>query len=447
MNPTMTMNPTQTQGSWWGLVGWGPTDAPTIAQPMSQTQDAPPNEPTDQEQTSETTVVADSQPRGIDVLNTTSLQAQPDSSMSPPETDEDRGSSWLSPWSWYGSHNQPPPAPAPAPIVQAMEGIEIDEQAQAQHPSNTDPDIKEARTTLNSVLPTAQAHMEPTNPIQSSIATNVSGWASFFSSKTLLAKRITDVEYREENTMEVMEIDDDDEERAGTATLVATSEARTGNDAARETQVATTKIGPAPPRSPSPLPKPNVKSDKKPDEIKGSKRVSVSPAPSKASGRASPRVPAPPNLVLPTWEDTFRSPPRSTAMQPETSSAFTKTVRFVSGMLFAAREDGTSTGKGKAPSSSKDDHGSFADFGRDLPRAWDVIGDRLDGDILRGCRRVVVIGIHGWFPGTSVRCPGEIRGNEADCLSVCLGLALLLNRRDHADCVRRGSFVLISGAG
>jgi hypothetical protein len=391
-DPDSTMNATQTQGSWWGLVGWGPTTTPTITEPMSQTQDAPSIEPTDQEQASETTPVADSQPRGTDVLNTPSVQAQTDSSMSPPETDENHGSSWLSPWSWYGLHNQPHPAPNP---VQTMEGIEIDGQAQAQHPSNADPDVKEARTTLNSVLPTA--HMEPTNPIQSSIATNVSGWASFFSSKTLLAKRITDIEYREENTMEVMEIDDDDEERAGTAMLVATSEARTGNDAARETQVATTKIGPAPPpRSPSPSPRPNVKPDKKPDEIKGSKRVSVSPAPSKASGRASPRVPAPPNLVLPTWEDTFRSPPRSTTLQPETSSAFiTRTVRFVSGMLFA---DGTSTGKGKAH-----DDRSFADFGRELPRSWDVIGDRLDGDILRGCRRVVVIGIHGWFPGTSAR--------------------------------------------
>ncbi len=380
----------QTQSSWWGLVGWGPT----ITQPTSQTQDTPPIGPPDQEQT---TIIADSQPRGTDVSNTPSVQAQPESTI--PETDENHGSSWLSPWSWY---SQPTPSPNPA---QAKVGI--DDQAQVQNPSSADADVKEAPATQKSV-PTAQ--IDPTNPIQSSISTNVSGWASFFSSKTLLAKRITDTEYREESTMEVMEIDDGDDERAGTATLVATSEVRTGNDVAREMQVA--KMAPAPPRSPSPSPKPKVRPDKKPDELKGTKRASVSPAPSKGSGRASPRVPSPPNLVLPTWEDTFCAPPRSIARQSQTGSAFSRTVRFVSGMLFA-RDDGTGSGKGKTP--SKDD-GSFADFGKELPRAWDVIGERLDGDILRGCRRVVVIGIHGWFPGTSadVTWASSARGESGD---------------------------------
>lgn len=26
-------------------------------------------------------------------------------------------------------------------------------------------------------------------------------------------------------------------------------------------------------------------------------------------------------------------------------------------------------------------------------------GATLDPDVLRGCKRVVVIGVHGWFPG------------------------------------------------
>ncbi|KAI9461906.1 hypothetical protein BJY52DRAFT_164367 [Lactarius psammicola] len=378
-----------TQSSWWGLVGWGPT----LTQPSPQTQDTPPIGPLDQEQT---TIIADPQPSETDVSNAPSFQVQPESTISA-ETDDNRGSSWLSPWSWY---SQPTPTPNPA---QPKEGI--DDPAQVQNPSSADADVKEAPTTQKSASAT---QMDPTNPIQTSISTNVSGWASFFSSKTLLAKRIADTEYREENTMEVMEIDDGDEERAGTATLVATSEVRTGNDVAREMQVA--KMTPAPPRSPSPSPKQKVKPDKKPDELKGTKRASVSPAPSKGSGRASPRVPSPPNLVLPTWEDTFCSPPRSTARQSQTSSAFSRTVRFVSGMLFA-RDDGTSTGKGKSP--SKDD-GSFADFGKDLPRAWDVIGERLDGDILRGCRRVVVIGIHGWFPGAITRSVlGEPTGTSS----------------------------------
>ncbi len=234
----------------------------------------------------------------------------------------------------------------------------------------------------------AAAHMEATNPIQSSITANISGWTSFFSSRSLLAKRIADSEHREEDTMEVMDIDEGDDERGS---AVVMSETCGGKDpAVREMQVS--KQSPAPPRSPSPSTKPKAK----PDDPKGTKRTSVSPAPSKSSGRASPRVPAPPNLVLPTWDDTFLAPPRSTVPRAQTDSAIAKTVRFVSGMLFA-KDDGTSSGKSKAH--SKGD-GTFADFGRELPRIWDVIGGRLDGDVLQGCKRVVVIGIHGWFPGT-----------------------------------------------
>jgi len=240
--------------------------------------------------------------------------------------------------------------------------------------------------------PTSAEHVEPTNPIQSSIKTNISGWASFFSSRSLLAKRITDTEDREEGGMEVMDIDEGDDERGSTATSVVTSDARTGKDpTGREVRVP--KLVPVPSRTPSPSPKPKAK----PDDPKGTKCTSVSPAPSKGSGRASPRVPPPPNFVLPTWEDTFLTPPRSTVPRAQTDSALAKTVRFVSGMLFA-REDGPSTEKGKAR--SKDDE-NFADFGGELPRIWDILGERLDGDVLRGCKRVVVIGIHGWFPGKS----------------------------------------------
>jgi hypothetical protein len=82
-------------------------------------------------------------------------------------------------------------------------------------------------------------------------------------------------------------------------------------------------------------------------------------------------------------------------------------------MLFA-KDDGASSGKGKAR--SKDDE-THADFGRELPRIWDVIGERLDGDVLRGCKRVVVIGIHGWFPGTFPMTPkprmaGDVSGEN-----------------------------------
>jgi len=47
----------------------------------------------------------------------------------------------------------------------------------------------------------------------------------------------------------------------------------------------------------------------------------------------------------------------------------------------------------------KEKSGEKNHFGKALPRSWDVIGESLESDVLRGCKRVVVIGIHGWFPG------------------------------------------------
>jgi hypothetical protein len=209
-----------------------------------------------------------------------------------------------------------------------------------------------------------------------------------------------------------------------------TSEIRGGKDlVTREVQVS--KQSPAPPRSPSPSPKPKAK----PGDLMGTKRTSVSPAPSKGSGRVSPRVPPPPNLVLPTWDDTFLMQPRSTVPHAQTDSALAKTVRFVSDMLFT-RDDSATSGKGKAR--SKDDE-TLADFGRELPRIWDVIGEPLDGDVLRGCKRVVVIGIHGWFPGTfpmssKLRSAGDVSGVMCSCCHP------LRNRCSHADRTGRGPF-------
>jgi len=65
-------------------------------------------------------------------------------------------------------------------------------------------------------------------------------------------------------------------------------------------------------------------------------------------------------------------------------------------MLFA-KDDGAST---ETDARSRNE-GYFADLGKELPRTWDVIGEPIDAGILQGCKRVVVIGIHGWFPGTS----------------------------------------------
>ena len=367
-----------TQGSWWGLVGWRPA-----SYTLSQAQDPPPIEPSDHESVA---IATDNASTEIDILssNTPSHEQAPHGSTLSAETHQGRSSSWLASWPWYG---QSTPTPTPG-MVQPEEGCPNQVEVEKQIPKMAEAEdevLKEAPVQQGTA---SSAHVEPANPIQSSFTANIYGWTSFLSSRTLLAKRITDTERREEDAMEVMEIDESDYERSST---VVTSEASGGKDSvARETRVI--KQPPAPLRSPSPSPKPKAK----PDDLKGTKRTSVSPAPSKSSGRASPRVPPPPNLVLPTWDDTFLTMPRSSAPRAQSDTALAKTVRFVSGMLWA-KDDGASTGKGKARST---DDERFADFGRELPRIWDVIGERLDGDVLQGCKRVVVIGIHGWFPGT-----------------------------------------------
>jgi len=107
-----------------------------------------------------------------------------------------------------------------------------------------------------------------------------------------------------------------------------------------------------------------------------------------------------------------------------------------------AREDSVTAMRAKAEAevgeswAEKEKRERFREFGKELPKAWGVLeeggvdtrsmgfgcsrfgsgslslkaGAGLKGpmtteddhglyDVLRGCRRVVVIGVHGWFPG------------------------------------------------
>ncbi|KAF8326783.1 hypothetical protein F5887DRAFT_1274821 [Amanita rubescens] len=159
---------------------------------------------------------------------------------------------------------------------------------------------------------------------------------------------------------------------------------------------------------------------KKPDSPK-----SVSPTPSSTS-KKQVTPPPPPNLILPTWQDAFHTAPRNVVPRPEPGT-LTKTVQYVSGMLFSGgRSDWPILGggqgrkdKGKRRASSLEREREHHEFGKALPRAWDVLdaaqaGATLDKDVLRGCKRVVVIGVHGWFPGAVMRTViGEPTGTSS----------------------------------
>ncbi|KAF7339619.1 hypothetical protein MSAN_02176500 [Mycena sanguinolenta] len=157
-----------------------------------------------------------------------------------------------------------------------------------------------------------------------------------------------------------------------------------------------------------------------------SKASAGSKTPAKAPSIAPPRSPVP-NLVLPAWADTFHAPPRSIVPQRLLDDGKTvgravveRTMRFVSGVLFAADSPSvkkrSSSNPGKAKGKDRDERERekrYEEWGLGLPRAWDVLkpsASKGQGhkegdvqDVLRGAKNVAVIGIHGWFPGSLIQ--------------------------------------------
>ncbi|KAF8801748.1 hypothetical protein BYT27DRAFT_7226663 [Phlegmacium glaucopus] len=327
---------------------------------------------------------------------------------------------------------------------------------------------------------------------------NWSGWASFFSSRTLVIKTlgygVSDVK-RDENGMEVMDIDDDDDEHRGKDLLrdsghgetrpveLKTSDSRdsdpslrpsdsTGGGSLSPTKLnvsSTPKKGnsgsntPLPfsslPPSPSPEKNQNHSTPNTPTTSTSTKKVNnqrtASPAPSKKS-ISSP--PPPPNLVLPTWKHTFHTAPRNVvppAFKHQSDDGvggmlLGKTMRFVSGMFARDANDGSAESGRKMKGKEREISNSgevrevrrreelaerFKEFGKDLPKPWQIFKEAasdtdttptmsipsfgfcspnkgsqvgvgvsgVDKDVLRGCKKAVIIGIHGWFPGPMLR--------------------------------------------
>ena len=113
-------------------------------------------------------------------------------------------------------------------------------------------------------------------------------------------------------------------------------------------------------------------------------------SPSKKSSVKTPTSPLPPNRVLPTWNDTFYSLPRS-ALPHAPPSALSKTLQYISGVLFSRDEAPSNKGKGKVK-----EH-VYSPYDKAPQRTWDVVCGQHGVDI-KGCKRVVVI---EWFPGRS----------------------------------------------
>ncbi|KAK0569541.1 hypothetical protein OC861_000810 [Tilletia horrida] len=148
---------------------------------------------------------------------------------------------------------------------------------------------------------------------------------------------------------------------------------------------------PAPTGSPSPT----WGTDNKSQTVKGGRKGSLVPV--KA-----------PNLVLPSFEDTFSTPPRVWAPKV---SVFERTIQAFNTYLFSKPPDyqrlnasaasnaanTSATAAGKRP--RRGSNVIWHEAAQRLPRSWEVMGDKARAS-QRGVgsvQKIVVIGVHGWF--------------------------------------------------
>ena len=68
---------------------------------------------------------------------------------------------------------------------------------------------------------------------------------------------------------------------------------------------------------------------------------------------------------------------------------------MVSGVLFAKDDHKQGSGKGKELQCEHD----FEIYGKELPKAYDILAQTLDPAVLSGNCRVVIIGVAGWMQG------------------------------------------------
>ena len=315
-------------------------------------------------------------------------------------------SSWYSSWGWHSSTN------ASGSIRLESEGLEVKntpEDMQVDVPllmSQPDPTSVASSQTHERDTTSSSAHPSPPiNPITTSMEANWGGWASFFSSSSSMVKtlgyggrrRVQDVK-RDENGMEVMDLDEDEDERRNVGESALSKDSGSGNggrsspiliakskpiilkrsdsqDSQIDLQISdgagnkgegsvsksppksslsstpeignsrsNTPIHVTTPLSSSPSTRDSQSLTETPTATKkvNSART-ASPAPSKKS---VPNQPPLPNLVLPTWEQMFNTAPRNVApltSKPERyledqtvgGKLLGKTMRFVSGVLFS----------------------------------------------------------------------------------------------------------------
>jgi len=393
--------------------------------------------------------------------------------------------SWLSPWNWYSSSAATPPPPR-SPLTPVEEDNErgltesqlIREAVLArdsQPPSaatQSPASASESDKVMDTVGGDGTAYSDEVNPIRSTVGANRSGWASFFMARSI--KSVTEAGEKklignepDNGEMEVMEVPDPEDlppDVTATATTTTTAAPATPTPTNIGTSTVTAIVNQFVPKSSAPSiksssskvpgspaqplkkelekepehgekepkkkdppapPLTNSENIKKETTKKASERPS-SPSPSKRSGTSTPITPRNglPNLVLPTWGDTFHAPPRSllpiSMIRKEEGRAeyvVAKTIKSLWSKGWEVAGMGSVKGKERARTQGASGNAGpseLGDFGKSLPRALNVVGDQLDPKVLHGVCRIVVIGIAGWSPGAVTR---TIAGGVSSLLS------------------------------
>ena len=391
------------------------------------------------------------------------------------------GGSWLRPWGWSGSSGptlgekteaerirdaalaRPDPSLLPSPPPP----IDVDEQSNVTKPTTR--------------APTTGLGLE-INPIMKDMQENRASWINFLSLRAAHRYRVITEsgEPVEQEVEEVMDLAADPTfpppEEPKTEETV---KAQKGSRWMGQWKQPKGAIGPPPgspgkkgSESPTPNPMPPLTDS---DSIKGKT--------GHTSGKDKEKRARPPNMLLPAFEDTFYTLPRCVLPYrpppPRTSNATLKTLKkvgeLVSGVLLGKVESKPDDADGgvrekrsemrewqirhgrlpnpgprpasptspnspnsmrstfSGPSRPRSNSASHArnpepyplfaarDVGVDLPRVGEVLSHPDVGELYT-TKRIVVIGIHGWFPGAIMRTLlGEPTGTSPKFASMMKG--------------------------
>ncbi len=147
-----------------------------------------------------------------------------------------------------------------------------------------------------------------------------------------------------------------------------------------------------------------------------------------ATKRSAGPKPGGPNLVLPTFEDTFERPPRS---WPPRVGVLERTLSAVNSYLFSKPPD---LDRMRRPSTGGKKISPEEEAASRLPKAWGAMNDK-ERHSSRGTSKiasVVVIGVHGWFTqGLLKTVMGEPTGTSEKLAS--MGASAIFKHFKDAD--------------